>query len=402
MMMISRPLYLEKLKRLKDKHLIKVVTGIRRCGKSTILELFQSVLRREGVAASSIISINLEEGDFLEIADWKSLYKLVESKLVRGKKNYVFLDEVQRIGDFEKAVDSLFVKRNVDLYITGSNAHLLSGELATLLSGRYVEIAMFPFSFQEYMTAVGEQTGVEKAYSAYLQQGAFPYLVTEIGSDAATARDYLSGLYNTVLLKDVVQRTGAKDVSVLENIVRFMFDNIGNLTSIQGISNTLTSTGRKTTAPTVDGYIRALCDAFILYRANRYDVKGKEYLKTGAKFYMVDLCLRPFLLGNKPGDTGHILENVIYLELLRRGHHVFVGKVGTAEIDFVTIDGSEMVYYQVAASVRDEKTLKRELAPLEAIPDNHPKYLLTLDNDPPANYAGIRQLNALDFLLQRV
>ncbi len=398
--MINRPLYLEKLKRLKDKHLIKVVTGIRRCGKSTILEMFRSVLRREGVAASSIISINLEEGEFRNIADWKDLYTLVESKLVRGKKNYVFLDEVQRIEDFEKAVDSLYVMKNVDLYITGSNAHLLSGELATLLSGRYVEIAMLPFSFKEYMDAAGNHTSVEKAYPSYLQQGGFPYLVTEIGKDAATARDYLSGLYNTVLLKDVVQRTGSKDVSILENIVRFMFDNIGNLTSIQGISNTLTSSGRKTTAPTVDGYVRALCDAFILYRANRYDVKGKEYLKTGAKFYMVDLCLRPFLLGNKPGDTGHILENVIYLELLRRGHHVFVGKCGTTEIDFVTIDGSELAYYQVAASVRDEKTLKRELAPLESIPDNHPKYLLTLDNDPPANYSGIRQVNALDFLLQ--
>jgi len=399
--MINRPLYLEKLKKLKDKHLIKVVTGIRRCGKSTLLELFRNELRKEGVPASSIIAINLEEGEFRNVDDWKGLYELVDARLIRGHKNYVFLDEVQRIEDFEKAVDSLYVKKNVDLYITGSNAHLLSGELATLLSGRYVEIAMLPFSFKEYRAGTGGQFSPERSYSSYLQQGGFPYLVTEFGKDAAIARDYLLGLYNTVLLKDVVQRTGAKDVSVLESIVRFMFDNIGNLTSIQGIGNALTSSGRKTSAPTVDGYVRALCEAYILYRVNRFDVKGKEYLKTGAKFYMVDLSLRSLLLGNKPGDIGHILENIIYLELLRRGSHVFVGKVGPSEIDFVTIDGSETVYYQVAASVRDEKTLRRELAPLEAVSDSHPKFLLTLDNDPPANYSGIRQLNALDFLLQQ-
>ncbi|MEI7898827.1 MAG: ATP-binding protein [bacterium] len=398
--MVIRPVYLEKLRRLKDKHLIKVVTGIRRCGKSTLLEMFQHVLLQEGVKRSRIITVNLEDGDFLNISDYKALYALVGSRLVPGGMNYVFLDEVQRIDEFEKAVDSLYVKKNVDLYITGSNAHLLSGELATLLSGRYVEIAVLPFSFKEYMVARGTPENISRAYSEYLQHGSFPYLVTEVGNDPATARDYLSGVYNTVLLKDIVQRTGVKDVSTLESVVRFMFDNIGNLTSIQGISHALTSAGRKTTAPTIDAYVRALCDAFVLYRANRYDVKGKAHLKTGAKYYMVDLVFRPFLLGNRPGDVGHILENVIYLELLRRGHHVFIGKVGATEIDFVTIDGGETTYYQVAASVREQSTLERELAPLKAVSDNHPKFLLTLDDDPSANYEGIRQLNALDFLMQ--
>jgi hypothetical protein len=398
--MVARPLYLEKLRRLKDKRLIKVVSGIRRCGKSTLLELFQQSLRDEGVHTSRIIAINLEEGDYLDVMDHRALYALVNSRLVSGGTNYVFLDEVQRIDGFEKAVGSLYVKKNVDLYITGSNAGLLSGELATLLSGRHVEISMLPFSFKEYLAARGKPDSVARAYTEYLQQGSFPYLVTEIGNDRATIRDYLSGVYNTVLLKDVVQRAGVKDVAMLESVVRFMFDNIGNLTSIQGISNALTSAGRKTTAPTIDGYLRALCDAFILYRANRYDVKGKEYLKTGAKFYAVDLALRPFLLGSRPGDVGRILENMVYLELLRRGHHVFVGKVGAAEIDFVTIEGGELAYYQVAASVREQKTLERELASLQAVPDNHPKFLLTLDDDPPANYEGIRQMNALAFLLQ--
>lgn len=398
--MITRPLYLEKLRRLKDKRLIKVVTGIRRCGKSTLLEMFQQSLISEGVAPLRIININLEEGDFQHMSDYKALYNHVDSLLLPGGMNYVFIDEVQRISEFEKAVDSLYIKKNVDLYITGSNAHLLSGELATFLSGRYVEIAMLPFSFKEFVAAKGNKDNPSQAYSLYLQQGSFPYLVAEIGNDKASAREYLSGIYNTVLLKDIIQRTGVKDVAVLECIVHFMFDNIGNLTSIQGISNALTSAGRKTTAPTVDCYVRALCDAFILYRANRYDIKGKEYLKTGAKFYMVDMGFRSFLLGSKPGDVGHMLENIVFLELQRRDHHVLIGKIRTREIDFVTVDGGEMAYYQVAATVRDRQTLERELAPLRAIPDNHPKYLLTLDDDPPANYDGILKMNALEFLLK--
>lgn len=399
-LMLKRPVYLDKLRRLKDKRLIKVVTGIRRCGKSTILEMFQQSLIDEGVTNSRIININLEDGRFQQISDYKALYNHIDSLLVSGGMNYVFLDEVQRIEGFEKAVDSLYIKKNVDLYITGSNAHLLSGELATFLSGRYVDISMLPFSFKEYIAAKGNRDNPSLAYSQYLQQGSFPYLVMGIGNDKATARDYLSGIYNTVLLKDIVQRTGVKDIAVLESIVHFMFDNIGNLTSIQGISNALTSAGRKTTAPTVDCYVRALCDAFILYRANRYDIKGKEYLKTGSKFYMVDMGFRSLLLGSKPGDVGHMLENIVYLELLRRDHHVLIGKIGTSEIDFVTVDGGEIAYYQVAATVRDQKTLERELASLRAIHDNHPKYLLTLDDDPPANYDGILQINALEFLMK--
>lgn len=274
---------------------------------------------------------------------------------------------------------------------------LLSGELATLLSGRYIEIKMLPLSFKEYISAVGN-TDISRKYRDYITNSSFPYTL-ELNSkkDIYT---YLDGIYSSIILKDIVSRKKINDVPMLENIIRFMFDNIGNITSATKIANTLTSAGYSASVHTVNSYLSALCESFVLYRAGRYDVKGKQYLKAGEKFYIADIGLRYYLLGSKPADQGHILENVVYLELLRRGCEVFVGKTDSAEIDFIASDSEKTEYYQVALTVRDPNTLERELAPLNAVSDHNPKYLLTLDDDPPCSHNGIRQINALDWLLE--
>lgn len=395
--MINRDMYLEKLKSFKDKRLIKVITGIRRCGKSTLFRIFQDFLLETGVSKRQIISINFENPDFEELQDYKKLYKYIDKKLIENKKNYVFLDEIQNVTDFQKAVDGLYIKENVDLYITGSNAHFLSGELATLLSGRYIEIEMLPLSFEEYLSALPEKTDLPSKYKNYLINSSFPYTL-ELENEQI--RVYLDGIYNTVILKDVVARKNISDMSILESVVKYMFDNIGNITSIKKISDSLTSAGRKISNHTVENYISALIDSFILYRVNRYDIKGKQHLKTNEKYYAVDIGLRYFLLGSKKADMGRILENVVYLELLRRGYEVYVGKVGTLEVDFVAVKNGDVEYYQVAQTVIHEETLKRELKSLDSIKDHNPKYLLTLDNDPPTTYKGIKQIYALDWLLQ--
>lgn len=394
--MIERNTYLEKLKSFKDKKLIKVVTGIRRCGKSTLLKIFQDYLLKNEVKKNQIISINFENPDFEDLKDYKSLYKYIEKHLVKDKKNYVFLDEIQNVKDYQKAVDGLYIKENVDLYITGSNAYFLSGELATLLSGRYIEIEMLPLSFKEYLSAFSEKTFLLDKYRNYLVKSSFPYAL-EL-EDENQIRTYLDGIYNTVILKDVVARKNISDVNVLESVVRYMFDNIGNITSIKKISDALTSAGRKISNHTVENYLSALTDSFILYKAGRYDVKGKQYLQTNEKYYLVDIGLRYFLLGSKKADMGRILENVVYLELLRRGYEVYVGKVGTLEIDFVAIKNGDVEYYQIAQTVMHPETLERELKPLDSIKDHNPKYLLTLDVEPPTSHKGIKQVYALDWL----
>lgn len=396
--MINRDSYLKKLIGFKDHPLIKVITGIRRCGKSTLLELFREYLLENGVKNDQIISINFEDMNFSNLDDAQKLHDFVDSRLKRNAKNYVFLDEIQKVADFQKAVDSLYIKKNVDIYITGSNAHLLSGELATLLSGRYVEIEMLPLSFKEYIDFAGKND-VSRKFADYVRYSSFPFAVY-LNNDAGKVRDYLSGIYNTVILKDVVAKKKIADMLMLESVVRFMFDNIGSLMSTKKIADTMTSDGRKISTHTVESYISALMDSFIIYRAKRYDVKGKQYLKTNDKYYICDIGLRSFLLGNKGGDAGYVLENVIYLELLRRGYDVYVGKVGDKEVDFVAIKQDAVEYYQVALTVRDENKLKTELASLQAISDHNPKYLLTLDDDPPANHNGIRQINAIDFLME--
>ncbi len=395
--MIRRDEYLNELRSFKDKQLIKVVSGIRRCGKSTLFELFIDELINSGISERQIISLNFESAEFYSVKNYEDLYRTVAERLQNDVKNYVFLDEVQRVADFQKACDSLYLMKNVDLYITGSNAMLLSGELATLLSGRYIEIKMLPLSFKEYISAVGN-TDISRKYRDYITNSSFPYTL-ELNSkkDIYT---YLDGIYSSIILKDIVSRKKINDIPMLENIIRFMFDNIGNITSATKIANTLTSAGYSASVHTVNSYLSALCESFVLYRAGRYDVKGKQYLKAGEKFYIADIGLRYYLLGSKPADQGHILENVVYLELLRRGCEVYVGKTDSAEIDFIASDSEKTEYYQVALTVRDPNTLERELAPLNAVSDHNPKYLLTLDDDPPCSHNGIRQINALDWLLE--
>lgn len=398
--MIPRNDYLDSLINLRDKQIIKVVTGIRRCGKSTLFELFQEYLLQNGVEPEQIITFNLEDGDYADIEDNKALYNLVRERLLPDKMNYIFLDEVQRVEDFQKAVDGLFIKKNCDVYITGSNAYLLSGELATLLSGRYVEIKMLPLSFKEYVSAFPEDSNKDRLYQQYLHNSSFPYTL-EL-KRPKDIRQYLEGIYDSIVLKDIVTRKRFQDVDMLKSVVRFLFDNIGNMCSTKKIADTMTSAGRKISVHTVESYLTALTDSFIFYRVGRYDIKGKQYLKTGDKYYAADIGLRYNVLGTKKADEGHILENIVYLELLRRGYEVYVGKVGAAEVDFIAIGDEGEEYYQVAYTVidADGSTLARELAPLDAINDHNPKYLLTMDFTPLTSHNGIKQINALDWLLK--
>lgn len=398
--MIARNDYLEDIRNFRDKQLIKVVTGIRRCGKSTLFELYQEYLRSDGVAPEQIISFNLEDGDYADIEDNKDLYNLVKERLLPDRMNYIFLDEVQRVRDFQKAVDALFIKKNCDVYITGSNAYLLSGELATLLSGRYIEIKMLPLSFKEYVSAFPENSSIDRLYQDYIHNSSFPYTLEM--KRQKDIRQYLAGIMDSIVLKDIVARKRFPDISMLQSVVRFLFDNIGNLCSTKKIADTMTSAGRKISVHTVESYLSALTDSFIFYQVGRYDVKGKQYLKTGDKYYAADIGLRYSALGTKKADEGHILENVVYLELLRRGYEVYVGKVGPAEVDFIAIGDEGEEYYQVAYTVidADGKTLERELAPLDAIKDHNPKYLLTMDLGPLVSHNGIKQINVLDWLLK--
>ena len=410
MIRIDRKEYLDFLVKSKDRQIIKVVSGVRRCGKSTLFEIYKDFLLENGVAKNQIISINFEDMDYEELTDYKKLYEYIKSKMIEDKKNYIFLDEIQHVDKFEKVVDSLFIKENTDLYITGSNAYFMSSELATLLSGRYVELKMLPLSFKEYYQAKLEYEKLEQKenrilktliqyYNEYIVNSSFPYTL-QLDSDLKNIHEYLSGIYNSVLLKDIVARLKISDVMRLESVVKYIFDNIGNLTSLSKIANTLTSMGRKTDAKTIEKYIRGLTDSLLVHEVSRYNIKGKEFLSTLSKYYVADLGLRQMILGNRNIDMGHILENVIYLELLRRKGNVYVGQFDKNEIDFVVINSNEIEYYQVALTVLDENTLKRELDAFKNIKDNYPKYLITLD-DVMVNtdYDGIKVVNALEWLL---
>lgn len=396
--MIERNSYISELIDFRDKQLIKIITGIRRCGKSTLFDLYQDYLLETGIEPEQIISINLEDLEYSEIGDYKQLYKHITGKMVRGKMNYIFLDEIQLIPEFQKTVNSLFIKKNCDVYITGSNAFLLSGEFATLLSGRYVEIKMLPLSFKEYVSCFKDNNNLERLYVKYISESSFPYAL-ELKKER-DIRQYLDGIFNSIIIKDVIGRRKFPDIQMFQSVIRFMFDNIGNVTSMKRIADTMTSLGRKISINTVESYISALCESFILYKASRYDIKGCQYLQNGDKYYVADMGLRYFLLGNKNVDDGHILENVIYLELLRRGYQVFVGKYGKVEVDFVATKGEDTEFYQVAYTVKDEETLKRELAPLNSIKNHNPKFLLTMDIKPVTSHNGVKQINALDWLLE--
>ena len=380
---INRDNYLSILKNFKDQQIIKVITGIRRCGKSTLLEIYQDYLRDNGVEDNQIISINFEDADYEELQDRKKLYEHIKAKLVKGKKTYVFLDEIQNVNEFEKTVDSLFINKDVDLYITG------------------------PLSFKEYVSAFEDKTDISRKFRDYLRYSSFPQAVELYKINPENINMFLDGIYNTILFKDVMQRKGITDKNVLERVTKYLYDNIGNRTSMKSISDNIEGVERNSSYNTISNYVDALIDSYLIFKASRYDIKGKEYLKTQEKYYAVDIGLRYYMLGQGSGrDMGHILENVVYLELLRRGYDVYIGKYDELEVDFVAKKPENTVYYQVALTTRAEgeeenKILDRELTPLKKINDNYPKYILTLDDDLDADFDGIKKINVLDWLLEK-
>ena len=396
--MINREEYLNELIRWKDKDLIKVVTGIRRCGKSTLFDLFIDYLKTSGVKSNQIIHINLEDADY-DFKDYKELYHFINDKIVSEDNFYVFLDEVQNVPGFQRAVDSLYIKKNVDVYITGSNAYILSGELATLLSGRYIEIKMLPLSFKEYVSAF-DNNNYQQLFLDYMRNGGMPGNINILKSNVNDLDKYLDGIFSTIVYKDIMARNNITDKLLLESVIKYIFDSIGSPISIKKISDTLTSKGISTSNHTVENYITALLESFLVYKAERFDVKGKNLLARDYKYYVVDSGLRSYLLGKKAdSDMGHILENIVYLELLRRGYKVYVGKVDDLEVDFVAENRDGLRYYQVALTVRDEKVLERELRSLQKTGDHYPKTLLTLDMDLETDYDGIKKINVVDWLL---
>lgn len=401
MKLIERKEYINFLQRHKDKNIIKVVSGVRRCGKSKLFELFQNYLLQVGVPKENIISINFEDLAFEDLQEYHALYKYVTSQMQTTGMNYIFLDEIQHVPDFEKAVDSLFIKKNADVYITGSNAFFMSGELATLLSGRYVELKMLPLSFKEYYEASSLKANhsLQEIYEAYLTESSFPYTL-QLAGRQQDINEYLSGLYNTVILKDVVGRLHISDVNMLESIVKYLFANVGSLLSIRKIADSLTSAGRKIDSKTVEKYLTGLRDSLLIYQADRFDIKGKELLKINPKYYVTDAALRYLKVGRHGHDTGHMLENTVFLELLRRGYEVYVGSMTNGEVDFVAKNPQGLTYYQVSESTLQPEVMEREIRPLQRIKDNYPKYLLTLDEiEATADYDGIRKQNVLRWLL---
>ena len=401
--MIERNEYLDVLKRFKDKELIKVITGIRRCGKSTLLDMYKEYLLNNGISSDQIISVNLEDLKYSFITDYMKLYNYLNNSLKPDKKNYVFIDEVQKVNEFQRAVDSLYIKKNVDLYITGSNANLLSSELATLLSGRYIEIKMLPLSFKEYKDFYKELNN-DELYQKYISFGSLPFTTNLETEDDVSM--YLSSIFNDIIIKDVMARKKIQDETMLRSVANFAMDNIGNLVSANNIANTMTSDGRDINVRTVERYLEGFVESFFLYKASRYDIKGKQYLKTGEKYYVSDLGLRYFILGRKIGDYGHVLENIVYLELLRRGYDVFIGKVDDYEIDFVAINNNGRLYIQVTETLKgidknDNRIFDRELRSLKKIDDNYEKLILTSDKIPLSNEDGIKIRNVLDWLLDK-
>jgi len=400
MPLIQREQYLEFLRRHKDQDVIKVVSGVRRCGKSTLFELFKQELLASGVKANQIISINFEDLEYEPLQEYHALHEYIVERLIPETPMYVFLDEVQYVPQFEKVVGSLFIKPNVDIYITGSNAYFMSSDIATLLTGRYVQVEMLPLSFKEFHSAYSQQNLSDMdIYNLYIEHSSFPRLVHV--EDDESIDEYLESILNTVILKDIVTRLKITDVPLLLDIIKYLLANIGSLINPTKIANTLTSYGRKTDNKTVEKYLQGLKDGLLIYEVDRFDVKGKALLQRNAKYYVVDSAFRKFLLSRTDSDRGHILENIVYLELIRRGYRVYVGHLQNGEIDFVAKMPHRLEYYQVSYSVMDDTTLRRELSPLEKLDDNYPKYLLTMDVlHKTDNHNGIEQKNVLDWLLE--
>lgn len=407
--MVERKEYLEKLKLWKDEQVIKVVTGIRRCGKSTLLMQYQEYLKQSGVDADRIIAINFEELEYEELCDYKKLYEYIKARLSSDKTTYIFLDEIQKVPCFEKVVDSLYVKKGTDIYITGSNAYMLSGDLATLLSGRYVEISMLPLSFAEYLQVNGKDK--DSAFADYMRYGGMPFIATAEKTEEKITT-YLEGIYNTVIVKDIEDRQKRKewdnsdigritDISLLKTVAKYLSSVIGSLVTVKSITNYLVSSGRKISPNTVSDYVNALTESFIFYPAERFDIVGKQLLKTNTKYYMVDLGIRNLILPKKSYDLGFSVENVVYFELLRRGYKVSVGKYQNVEIDFVAEKSGEIEYIQVTADMTAKETFDRELAPLTAVKDNYRKRVLTLDKFTVGNYDGIEVKNVVEWLTDK-
>lgn len=404
--MVQRKEYINQLLSWKDDRVIKVVTGIRRCGKSTLLAQFQNILREKGIEDEQIISINFEELEYEDLLDYKKLYAFLKERINPNKQNYIFLDEIQRVESYEKVVDSLYVKEYIDIYIAGSNSYMLSGDLATLLTGRYVEIKMLPLSFKEFSEARGDAS--EKAFSEYLAVGGLPYIAS-MDQNTEKLNTYLEGIYNTVIIKDIEERQSRKEsdpskrrvsnIALLKSIAKFLASVVGSPISIRSVTDYLISNGRKVSPNTVDNYIEALCESFVFYEVERFDIAGKELLKTNKKYYMVDLGLRNYILPKRTYDLGFSIENIVYFELLRRGYQVNIGKLGDTEVGFVARKNDEIKYYQVTADMTAESTFTREMRSLKAINDNYEKIVLTLDRFTLGNYEGIKVINVLDWLL---
>lgn len=400
MPLIQREQYLAFLRRHKDQDVIKVVSGVRRCGKSTLFELFKQELLASGVKANQIISINFEDLEYEPLQEYHALHEYIVKRLIPDIPMYVFLDEVQHVVQFEKVVGSLFIKPNVDIYITGSNAYFMSSDIATLLTGRYVQVEMLPLSFKEFHSAYSQQNLSDMdIYNLYIEHSSFPRLVHV--EDDESIDEYLESILNTVVLKDIVTRLKITDVPLLLDIIKYLLANIGSLINPTKIANTLTSYGRKTDNKTVEKYLQGLKDGLLIYEVDRFDVKGKALLQRNAKYYVVDSAFRKFLLSRTDSDRGHILENIVYLELIGRGYRVYVGHLQNGEIDFVAKKPHRLEYYQVSYTVMEDTTLRRELSPLEQLDDNYPKYLLTMDVlHKTDNHNGIEQKNVLDWLLE--
>ena len=405
--MVQRKEYLDQLISWKDEQVIKVVTGIRRCGKSTLLMQFQGWLEENGVTQEQIVFINFEELEYEDLLDYRKLYQYLKERLVSGKITYIFLDEIQKVPSFEKVVDSLYVKPNVDLYITGSNAYMLSGDLATLLTGRYVEIKMLPLSLREFLFMTGLEP--EQGFPEYLRNGGMPYIAAMNRTNEKVST-YLEGIYNTVIVKDIEDRQARKesdpskrkitDIALLKTIAKYLASVVGNPVSVRSITDYLISNGRKISPNTVGDYVEALTESFIFYPAERFDIVGKQLLKANRKMYIVDLGLRNHILPRKNYDLGFSLENLVYFELLRRGYKVTIGKVGNTEVDFVAQKQGAYQYFQVTADMTAQETFEREIRPLENIRDNYEKMILTMDRLTPGNYNGIQVRYLLDWLIE--
>lgn len=404
--MIERKEYLNQLESWKDKQIIKVITGIRRCGKSTLLRQFQDRLIKNGVSQTQIISINFEDMQFEDLLDYKNLYKYIQDKIIKDVKMYIFLDEIQKVDQYENVVDSLFINELMDVYITGSNSYIFSGQLATHLRGRYIELSILPLSFKEYFHFKNEDKS--RAFANYMKTGGFPYLLN-IDDTSEQLNMYVEGIYNTVLIKDIEDRLNRKhklssnssltDVALLKSISKYLASVIGSPVSIRGIANYLISNERKVSPNTVSDYMTSLCESYLYYPVEPMDISGKELLKSNRKYYIVDLGIRSYVLPKKRYDLGFSIENIVYFELHRRGYEIYIGKNKNQEVDFIAKKNNEYTYFQVTASMVEESTFEREITPLRDIKDNYQKIVLTLDEFTVGDYEGIKVINVIDWLL---